>query len=266
MKLVMLCDYGLDDAAATVDALAHAAADGYSAVDLVAVGGNVPSDVALGNAKKLVCALDFPHPPVTLVDTRALPQPAEFLKSIHGGDGMGDLFSPSGKAERLQSVPFGAWLETLQGGFDLVSLGPMTLTLPVLEKKPKRFVFMGGNLHEPPNFRGYEFNHCLNREAFARCVKYPHAAVTMDTCRNELFDAGKGTFGGDGLLSKIIRRAKELSSALHEAHCYVWDDIAVKYLRHPDWFELFEGTDRDGNILSVARYTFGAPYEEILGK
>ena len=62
MKLILCCDYGLDDAAATADALFHAEKDGYESVVLVAIGGNVPSKVALGNAKKLLAALNFPHP------------------------------------------------------------------------------------------------------------------------------------------------------------------------------------------------------------
>ena len=45
MKLILCCDYGLDDAAATADALAHAAQDGYSEAVLVAAGGNVPPEV-----------------------------------------------------------------------------------------------------------------------------------------------------------------------------------------------------------------------------
>ena len=51
MKLVLFCDYGLDDAAATADALAHAAEDGYEQAVLVAIGGNVPPAVALENAR-----------------------------------------------------------------------------------------------------------------------------------------------------------------------------------------------------------------------
>ena len=93
MKLVLFCDYGLDDAAATVDALAHAAQDGYSEAVLVAAGGNVPPEVSLENAKKLAAHLPFATVPLTVVDTTQEAQPCEFLKTIHGGDGMGDLFT-----------------------------------------------------------------------------------------------------------------------------------------------------------------------------
>ena len=90
MKLILFCDYGLDDAAATYDVLRHA--EDYDSADLVAIGGNVPSEISLRNAKKLVANCDFALPEVRIVDTTAIEQPNEYLKEIHGDDGMGDLF------------------------------------------------------------------------------------------------------------------------------------------------------------------------------
>ena len=49
-----------------------------------------------------------------------------------------------------------------------------------------------------------------------------------------------------------------------EKGCYVWDDMAVKVLRHPDWFQTYLAEDRDGNLLTVARYVLGRPYREIM--
>ena len=92
MKLVMFCDYGLDDAAATIDALSHSVKDGYEEVVLVAIGGNVPPSISLRNAIRLVSNCDFDYAPVTVVDTTGEEQPFEFLTVVHGGDGMGELF------------------------------------------------------------------------------------------------------------------------------------------------------------------------------
>ncbi len=263
MKLVLFCDYGLDDAAATVDALLHAQKDGYDEAELVAVGGNVPADVALVNAKKLVANLNFPHLPVKIVDTSMIGQPAEYLKEIHGGDGMGDLFEEH--EPPCETVPFSAWQK--EGGeFDLLSLGPMTLVPFALGKKPRKFVFMGGNIAEEPNFRGYEFNHALNRAAFSECVKYPHVAITMDTCRHPLLNLREEEIGDGDLMHRIVNRAREMTFRSGEKGCYIWDDIAVKYLRHPDWFDVFQRSDRDGNLLSVASYVYGKKYLEIIGE
>lgn len=266
MKLVLFCDYGLDDACATYDALSHAKEDGYEEVCLVAIGGNVPSNVSLVNAKKLVAHCDFPLPKVTIVDTTAIAQPSEYLKEIHGGDGMGDLFD-CGEA-CCAVVPFAIWIASFTGEYRLVSLGPMTLAGKLLEKGGcDKFVFMGGNIAEEPNFHGYEFNHALDRAAFAETVKkYPHVAVTMDTCRDPLLNVQNKEIAGEDIPHTIVRRSRELSFGTGEKGCYVWDDVAVKYLRHPDWFFLYEAKDRDGNLLTVAKYTYGKPYLDILEK
>lgn len=265
MKLILCCDYGLDDAAATVDALAHAAEDGYEGVALVAIGGNVPRTVALRNAVKLAAYLK-PTVPVEIVDTTAVVQPEEFLTTIHGNDGMGDLFPEPQCA--VPTVPFDAFLRDLTGEYDLLSLGPMTVVPYILERGTCRnFVFMGGNIAEEPNFRGYEFNHALDRKAFSAVVgKYPHTTVTMDTCRHVLLNIQDNPPDGDSLLHRIVRRSREMTFVSGEKGCYIWDDIAVKYLRHPDWFQTQEATDRDGNRLTVARYVAGKPYAEIITK
>lgn len=265
MKLVLVCDYGLDDAAATVDALAHAAQDGYKEVSLVAIGGNVPPDVALANAKKLVAHLPFETVSVTVVDTTAEKQPFEFLKDIHGEDGMGCLFSDDiGFSARVKT--FAQWLDELTGEYDLLSLGPMTLVPRILQKnRPRKFIFMGGNIAQEPNFHGYEFNHALDRGAFSEVVStYAHTAVTMDTCRVEALNVQDAPPSGETLLAKIVRRARDMTFVSGEKGSYIWDDMAVKALRHPDWFTQYEAVDCDGNRLNVACYTLGKPYQEIM--
>ncbi len=262
MKLVLFCDYGLDDAAATVDALMHAREDGYDRVDLVAVGGNVPSEVALLNAKKLVANLPFALPAVRIVDTTAYPQPSEYLSEIHGGDGMGDLFGE--KAFQGEILSFERW-RALDEPFILLSLGPMTLVPYALEKQPVRFLFMGGCIRETPNYGAYEFNHGVNPAAFCACVTFPHVAITMDTCRHPLFNIQEKKIGEGDLLRRIVARSRELTLSSGEKGCYVWDDIAVKALRHPEWFEVRKETDRDGNLLSVARYIGKKEYLDVIG-
>ncbi len=263
MKLVLFCDYGLDDAVATYDALKRGGYEGY---DLVAIGGNVPKEVALCNAQKLLANLDFPLPRnVRVVDTTAEAQPAEFLKSIHGGDGMGDLYEGRGAVAPV--LPFQEWLCSLEGEFDLLSLGPTTLVERLLqEKTPRKFVLMGGNIAEEPNFHGYEFNHALDRVAFSACARYPHVAVTMDTCRNPLLNVQPKGIEGEGMMRDMVRRSRELTFGSGEKGCYIWDDMAVKYLRHPEWFTVEKRVDCDGNEVSVAKYLHGEPYSEIIEK
>lgn len=263
MKLVLFCDYGLDDAAATVDALSHSKEDGYEEVVLVAIGGNVPPSISLRNAIRLVSNCDFDFAPVTVVDTTGEEQPFEFLTSVHGGDGMGDLFHDRSFHARVE--PYREWLERFSDDYHLLSLGPMTLVPAMLRKRaPKRFVFMGGNIAQEPNFHGYEFNHALDREAFTEAVGYPHVAVTMDTCRSPFLNIQSEKIEGESLLTKIVSRARDLTLMSGEKGCYLWDDIAVKYLRHLNWFTLRYGEDRDGNELTYAEYVHGEKYLKLL--
>ncbi len=260
MKLVLFCDYGLDDAVATYDALKNG---GYEEYVLVAIGGNVPPEVALTNAKKLTAHLDYPLPKVLLVDTTGEAQPCEYLKEIHGNDGMGSLFLEADAG--LPVVPFHEWIASFDGEYDLLSLGPATLVPRLLSrKKPRKFVLMGGNIAEAPNFHGYEFNHALDRTAFSVCVKEKHVAVTMDTCRTPLLNVQECGVVGEGMMRDMVRRSRELTFGSGEKGCYIWDDMAVKYLFHPEWFTVEPRIDQDGNLLSVARYIHTKPYGEII--
>ncbi len=260
MKLILFCDYGLDDAAATYDVLRRKE---YDCFDIVAIGGNVPPEISLKNAKKLLSSLDYPLPKLTLVDTTEKEQPYEYLTAIHGGDGMGDLFEEKGLD--LPIARYDEWLASLGGEFDVLSLGPMTLVSPLLERfSPRRFVFMGGNVAEEPNFHGYEFNHALDRKAFSACVLHAHAAITMDTCRNPLLNIQERGITGGGTLGCIVNRSRELTFSSGEKGCYIWDDMAVKYLLHPEWFSLAPATDCDGNRLTLAKYILQKTYEEII--
>ena len=67
-------------------------------------------------------------------------------------------------------------------------------------------------------------------------------------------------------MHRIVGRSRELSLGTREKGCFVWDDIAVKYLRHPDWFTLSNETDCDGNKLTVARYKGNREYLEIINE
>ena len=262
MKLVLFCDYGLDDAAATVDALMHSQEDGYEEVVLVAIGGGVPPTISLRNAIRLVSNCDFAHAPVTIVDTTAQEQPFEFLTGVHGGDGMGNLFGD--KPFHARVLPFSKWLNDFSGEYRLVGLGPMTLTLELLKKcEPEKFVFMGGNIENAPNFHGDEFNFALDREAFCEAVKYPHAAVTLDSCRSPFFKLQHERIEG-GLLERILSRARELALMTGAKECYPQGEIAVKYLRHPNWFTLRYGEDQNENELTYAQYVHGEQYLKLI--
>ncbi len=132
----------------------------------------------------------------------------------------------------------------------------------VFKNPTQELIIMGGCDNEEPNFGDYEFNHCLDPEAFSYCTKFPHAAITLDTCRVEKLDMRKYEITGDDFHSQILRADQRLSITRKEDGCYVWDDVAASYLIFPERFELREQTDPHGNRIFNAVYISDKLYFE----
>lgn len=259
-KLIVFADYGLDDAAATATVLQRHAR--FDAIDIVAIGGNVPAEVALRNCYTLLSYFPEVWEKITVVDTTDEPQPSEYLAEIHGNDGMGDLFDHT-RAVQVKTVTFAAWLPTTDGTELLLSLGPMTLVKRLMERYSTYFpVIMGGCVRTAPNYHGYEFNHGLDKGAFAYCTKVPHAAITLDTVRTPALDMRLREVTGADIHSQIVRADQKLSITRGEEGCFLWDDVAAAYLLWPDRFRLDEETDQDGNRIFNAVYISEKLYHE----
>lgn len=249
-RYAVLCDYGLDDACATIYLLDNAE-DG-DRFDILPVGGNSEVNVAYRNAQTLIAEYarrGGNADNVRIVDTRKLEQPWAKLPSIHGEDGMGDLFVPA-----VSSVPvidFADWLNENTDPLYVVSLGPCTVTDIIMKNvRVENLLIMGGCVAEVPNFHGYEFNHYLDIPAFNACTKYPHVVATLDSCRTPKFNLAGKHFTDGSLLSTLLNRSIELAMARHPDNCYVYDYIAVHYVVHPDLFTIEKVVDGEGNLLS----------------
>lgn len=247
-KLIVLSDYGLDDAVATAHLLSRR--DRIDSIDIIAVAGNVDAATSLRNAATLLAKLGAQG--VRIVDTAALKQPWSQLPSIHGLDGMGDLWS----AERGTTpvISYADYVRDLPENPTVLSLGPLTVTLDLLGRMiPQELVIMAGVVGAAPNFHGYEFNQYLDIPAFDAAVKHPHVIATLDTCRGKgcnMIDR-KGETGG--VLGTLIDRAIELAAARHPDNCYIYDYVAAQYVTDPDRFTVDTVTDRWGNVLRQLR-------------
>ncbi len=258
-RLIVFADYGLDDAAATVTLFRSEKR--FSHITIVPVGGNVPVETAYENCLTLLSYFKPLQKKITVVDTRHIAQPSEYLAAIHGKDGMGDVLSRRCGKPRFRVERYEQWLENTKGDELLLSLGPMTLVKPLMERHGTyRPVIMGGCVHTPPNFKGYEFNQSLDRAAFSFCTKGPHAAVTLDTCRVDALDMRKREFRGRDVYSKIVRADQALSISRGEEGCYIWDDVTAVCLLHPERFSFTREADKDGNMLYNAVYVSDLPY------
>lgn len=243
-KYVLMCDYGLDDAAATAFVLDNRKAG--DSVDVMPIGGNSEKSVAYRNGQTLLARYEGSLDGVRVVDTREEEQPFANLPSIHGEDGMGDLFAP--ETSSVPVVKFAEWLKETDE-IVLVSLGPCTLTEKIVAaREVSLLLVMGGCVDAEPNFHGYEFNHYLDIPAFNACMRFPHTAVaTLDTCRVKRFNLIGKEIEGDGLTAIFLKRSRDLAAVRHPDNCYVYDYIAVHYL-----FEnatIAVKTDRENNEI-----------------
>lgn len=259
--LIIFADYGLDDAAATASVFRHL--DRFSEIFILPIGGNVPVNVAYRNCFTLLSHFPESWEKVTVVDTRSMAQPGRYLAEIHGNDGMGDILMPAEPSPRVKLADFDAWAQSLKGTETVLSLGPMTLVKPLMERHAHPLVIMGGCVETPPNYGAYEFNHALDPEAFSFCARFPHAAITLDTCRVDGLDMRRYEISGSDIHSRILRADQRLSVTRGEEGCFVWDDVAACYVLFPERFALREQTDPHGNRLFNAVYIHrGLYYEE----
>jgi purine nucleosidase len=154
-KVLLDADVGIDDAIAML----HLA--GRSDVELIAVGsihGNIPSDLAASNARRLLelCGLD--EVPVAIGARRPMAQPLATAEWVHGEDGLGNTNQPAPKRGPLAEDAVSQMLRLtreMPGEIDLLAVGPLTnlgLALcldPELAGRVRSVVVMGGAIaHE----------------------------------------------------------------------------------------------------------------------
>ena len=252
-SISIFADYGLDDAAATVSILNRG--ERFQKINIIPIGGNVPTEVSYRNCYTLLSNFPESWNKITVVSTLNLTQPYKNLTDIHGNDGMGDIFDIPTEKPKINEISFREWLQNYSEDEIILSLGPMTLVQTVLEKHScKQLVIMGGIVNSAPNYNGYEFNQALDVKAFEYCLKFPHTAITLDTCRIDKLDMRKVEITDNDLHSKILKADIALSITRGEEGCYVWDDVAAIYLLYPDRFEVRKEKDPFGNIISNAHY------------
>ncbi|MBP3692482.1 MAG: nucleoside hydrolase [Clostridia bacterium] len=258
MNLILLCDYGLDDAVATVALLKNK--DMFERFDILAVGGNVPERAAFDNAVRLLSVYEGDKSNVQLVDTSEIEQPAEYLADIHGGDGMGSLFELPPSSD-VPIVKFCDWIKTVSGEDSIVvSLGPCTVTEIIMQRIGKcPLLLMGGHVKAEPNYKGFEFNYGINPPAFAACFKYPHTVATLDTCHIDRLDFYKENPMSDPLMRIMVDKIRELDKKRGFELTCVYDYIAVCSLIYPERYTVKTVTDPFGNVINQLEYVSDEP-------
>lgn len=271
-RLVILSDYGLDDAAAGVYCLNNAKM--FDGIDIVAIGGNTSTENSFNNAKKLLVAYAKENGKVEnvrLIDTLIVTQPFTHLPSIHGNDAMGDLFTHNFPLP-VPVIKYNDWTKdilTLSKSKEIIlfSLGPCTITKQLMDMfgdknievadnkicgtlKNIQLVLMAGMVNATPNFEGMEFNQALDSVSYNYCLTFNHVVATLDTCRENVFNLANKRTKGISMLDKIINRSEELAEARHADNCYIYDFIAAHYLTCSELFKTQRQKDKWGNTVN----------------
>ena len=255
-RIIIYCDYGLDDAIATLHILEHSHM--FRHIDVVPIGGNVPVITAYRNAHSLLAAaaeLGLSDKTKTrLIDTRAVPQPKANIPDIHGTDGIGDVLDHKPcdiPVVSIDEFARGLKAEKQPERDCVLSLGPCTV--PVLVGYvPFCTTLMGGTTNEPPNYGKYEFNEALDPDAFKTYAYSASAVATLDTCHSGKFDFY--ALAENALSKKLTERGFALDAA-RGALPVVYDLVAALAVTRP----------QDFDVVRVRR-TDGVEYNELLFK
>ena len=243
-RIIMFCDYGLDDAIATLHILRNAGM--FGRIDIVPVGGNVPVDIAYPNAHTLLAAADADINKVRIVDTRGIAQAAADIPDVHGKDGIGDVLSLA--PSNAPVIAFDEYKNELAKNGDpsvdcLLSLGPCTVPV-LLGYMPETIVVMGGTTLEPPNQGDYEFNECMDIAAFETLAARATAVATLDSCHDKKFDFDNMRFD-DALADKLLKKYVAMCKR-RNAFVTVYDYVAALFVTDPALFAVHKTMRADG--------------------
>lgn len=245
-RLIILSDYGLDDAVALVYLLEHK--DKFDGIDIVCVAGNCSALTSLTNAKKLLANFKGSKVGIRLIDTTAQKQVDVVLPSIHGNDSMGDLYTNTEHGVTL--ITYDEYKKCLPKSATVLSLGVLTITVDLIPRlKNYKLVTMAGVVDEEPNYEGMEFNQALDVDAYNESLKYDCVVATLDTCRANNFNLGNYSNSDSGLFASLVNKSIELANARHMGRCFIYDFITALYLINPQMFICANVQDKWGNTV-----------------
>ncbi|MDE7164369.1 MAG: nucleoside hydrolase [Clostridiales bacterium] len=243
-RIIMFCDYGLDDAIATLHILKNA--DMFAKIDIVPIGGNVSVHTAYRNAHTLLHYAKADKTKVRIIDTREIEQYEADIPDIHGEDGIGDVLKP--EKSDLEVVSFADYKAEIERNADpahdcVLSVGPCTVP-NMLGYVPFCTVLMGGTVGEQPNYGEYEFNEACDVKAFGAFAYKAAAVATLDTCHDKGF--GFDTFTmNDPLADSLINKYREMCNS-RDAFVTVYDYVAALAVTNPELFDVTRIKRPDG--------------------
>ena len=174
-KVIIDCDPGIDDALALMLAIASPELE---ILGITVVCGNVPADVGVKNALKVLKWMGRPDIPVYLGEEKPLVREYVDARDTHGEDGLGESGYPEAEGIMPRKGAISFLTETLYKNekVSIIALGPLTNIARVIQSAPEcmagldEFVSMGGSYKSNGNCSPVaEYNYWCD----------PHAAKTV---------------------------------------------------------------------------------------
>ncbi|MDO5293434.1 MAG: nucleoside hydrolase [bacterium] len=150
-KVIIDCDPGIDDSLALMYALSSKELD---VMAITIVCGNVPVELGVQNAFKVLQLMDRLDIKVYAGETKPLVREFVSAQDTHGMDGLGETYIEAPKGYAAEEISASEYIEQtlkLNDDISIIALGPLTNLAKVVQqdkyalKNVVRLVSMGGN-------------------------------------------------------------------------------------------------------------------------
>ena len=256
-KVIIDCDPGIDDSLALLYALQH---PDLEVVALTIVAGNVPVELGLENAFKILERLNRLDIPVYVGADKPLVRDFVSAQDTHGMDGLGEsriTRNSSTQAQPQAAYDFLADYFQKNSDTSIIALGPLTNIALALRKNPTlgqhldRFVSMGGNYKSHGNCSPVaEYNYWCD----------PHAAQeTYEQLGKKIEMVGLDVTRKIGLTPNLLEYMRFINPEVadfvgkitrfywdfhweyeHIIGCVINDPLAVAHVLHEDLCQGFD--------------------------
>lgn len=244
-KIIIDCDPGIDDTLALILALSSPELD---VIGITVVCGNVPTDIGVENALKVLKFMNRLDIPVYYGEEVPLKREYISAQDTHGMDGLGESNYPKVTEAEGKRDAVSYLVDTLraQRGVSIIAVGPLTNIARALEKDTEafenldEFISMGGSFKSHGNCSPVaEYNYWCDPDAakyvFEHLQKKIHM-VGLDVTRKivltpnileymQILDPRKGEF-----IKKITRFYYDFHWKYERViGCVINDPLAVAY-------------------------------------
>ena len=247
-KIIIDCDPGIDDALAILLALNSPELE---VVAITIVCGNVPTELGVKNASKILWLADRKNIPIYCGETSPQDRPLITAQDTHGMDGLGETNFTELPYLFIKNNAVDFLIESASQDMHLVALGPYSNLRRAFEKDSKKMnrygsIFsMGGNYRAQGNCSAVaEYNFWVDPEAadfVFKSIDEPITLLGLDVTRQIVLTPHHRQWlaGLDNPVAKFIYDITQFYVDFHLkqeglAGCVINDPLVIAYLLFPE--------------------------------